>query len=184
MLLGAPNSGKGTQAGRLAARLGVPTISTGEMLRGAVADGAELGRKVKDVMEAGRLVDDGLMAEVVGSRLERDDARRGFLLDGYPRTLGQAKDFERMLGDLREKLDAVVLLEVPAETLVQRALGRGRTDDREEVARERLRVYRQATEPLVDYYRKCGLLRAVDGDQPVAAVTERILAALNGAGAA
>ncbi len=178
VLLGAPNSGKGTQAAVVAERLGVPAISTGDMLRGAVAAGSELGRRVKGVMDAGGLVDDALMAEVVADRLRQPDARRGFLLDGYPRTLRQAQDCERMLGELGGRLDAVVLLEVPEEALMKRALGRGRADDRAEVVRERLRVYREATEPLVGYYRGRGLLRTVDGDQSIETVTASVLRAL------
>jgi adenylate kinase len=178
ILLGAPGSGKGTQAERLAAALGVPAISTGEMLRQAVADGSELGARVESVMAAGALVDDGLMADVVRARLGREDARRGFLLDGYPRTPRQAGDLDRMLAEQAARLDAVVLLEVPEETLVRRSLARKRADDREEVVRERQRVYRQATEPLIGLYEGRGLLRRVDGDQPVDEVSRGILKSL------
>jgi adenylate kinase len=178
VLLGAPGSGKGTQAERLAAALGVPAISTGELLRRAVAEESPLGRKVGEVMAAGRLVDDALMSEVVRERLAEGDARGGFLLDGYPRTCPLAATLVETLEGRRQRLDAVVLLEVPEETLVRRALGRRRADDREEVIRERLRVYRQSTEPLVGHFEGLGLLLRVDGDRPMDEVTRGILAAL------
>ena len=178
VLLGAPGSGKGTQADRLASVLGVPAISTGELLRRAVTAGTPLGRKVGEVMAAGRLVDDALMAEVVRERLTSRDARGGFLLDGYPRTPPQAETLDEILADRDQKLDAVVYLDVPEETLVRRALARRRADDREEVVRERLRVYRESTEPLVGHFEGRGLLRRVDGDRPMDEVTRGILAAL------
>lgn len=175
VLLGAPGSGKGTQAEFLAAALGVPAISTGAMLREAVAQGSELGCKVKGIMAAGALVDDEVMAEVVRDRLGRRDAVRGFLLDGYPRTTGQAATLDRILDEGRARLDAVVLLEVPELVLVRRAVARRREDDREEVVRERLRVYREKTEPLVEHYERLSLLRRVDGESAVADVTAAIL---------
>jgi len=178
VLLGAPGSGKGTQAEFLAAALGVPAISTGAMLRDAVALGSALGSKVAGIMGSGALVDDGLMAEVIRDRLDRPDASRGFLLDGYPRTTGQAATLDEILEECRGKLDAVVLLEVPEAVLVQRAVARRRDDDREEVIRERLRVYREKTEPLVDHYERRSLLTRVDGEQAVADVAAAILRAL------
>jgi adenylate kinase len=178
VLLGPPGSGKGTQAEILSARLGVPAISTGEMLRQAVAAGTLLGSRVAGVMAAGRLVDDALMAEVVRERLGRPDARRGFLLDGYPRNPAQAGTLAEILRGWDAELDAVVSLQVPESTLLRRAAGRGREDDREEVVSERLRVYREQTEPLIEFYRRRGLLREVDGDRPLAAVTADIQAVL------
>lgn len=175
ILLGAPGSGKGTQAERLAAALRVPAVSTGEMLRQAVLEGNELGARVESVMAAGALVDDALMADVVRARLGRQDARHGFLLDGYPRTPGQAGDLDRMLEEQAAGLDAVVLLEVPEEVLVRRSLARKRADDREEVVRERQRVYREATEPLIGLYEGRGLLRRVDGNRSVDEVSRSIL---------
>ncbi|OFV84954.1 MAG: adenylate kinase [Acidobacteria bacterium RBG_16_64_8] len=180
VLLGAPGSGKGTQAAILSTRWGVPAISTGEMLREAVAAGSELGGRVAGVMATGELVEDGLMAEVVRERLGRKDASLGFLLDGYPRTPLQACTLEGMLKEADSELDAVVLLEVPEEVLVARAVARNRPDDRAEIVRERLRVYRERTEPLVGYYDERGLLRRIDGDRPVEEVTERILEAVAG----
>jgi adenylate kinase len=179
VLLGAPGSGKGTQAALLSRRLGVPAISTGELLREAVAAKNALGERVASVLSSGQLVADDLMAEMVKERLGRDDARAGFLLDGYPRTPAQADTLDRVLADCGAALDAVVLLRVPQSTLLRRALGRGRADDNEEVIRERLRLFVEKTMPLMGYYGDRGLMREVDGDRPVDEVTSQLLAALN-----
>ena len=182
LLFGPPGSGKGTQAALLAERLGVLAISTGEMLRKAIAVGNELGHRVDSILSSGALVDDATMAEIVRERLAQPDVRGGFLLDGYPRTLGQAATLEEILRGRGETLDAAVFLEVPEGELVRRMSGRqkqaGRADDDPEVVRERLRVYEQKTAPLVDYYHQRGLLRRVDGNRPVGQVAEAILAAL------
>jgi adenylate kinase len=178
VLLGPPGAGKGTQAQHLAERLGVPSISTGDMLRAAVAAGSELGRRVDSVMASGALVDDALMAEVVRERVAQPDTGRGYLLDGYPRTLPQAETLAGILEDAGQELDAVLLVDVPEDELVRRTLLRGRGDDKEEVIRERLRVYREKTEPLIGYYRKRGLLREIDGNRPIEEVTSRMYAAL------
>jgi adenylate kinase len=178
VLLGAPGSGKGTQAERLGVALGIPAISTGAMLRQAVREGSELGQRVESVMAAGDLVDDALMARVVAERLGRSDTASGFLLDGYPRTPGQADTLDELLSGEGLRLDAVVLLEVPESELVRRALGRQRADDTEEVIRERLRVYREKTEPLVEHYQRRELLIRVDGNRGVTAVTHAIRSAL------
>ena len=178
VLLGPPGAGKGTQAQLLAERVGVPAISTGEMLRAAVAAGSELGRRVDGVMASGGLVDDALMAEVVRGRLAEPDTAQGYLLDGYPRTLPQAETLAGILKEAGQALDAVLLIDVPEDELVRRALLRGRGDDTEEVIRERQRVYREKTEPLIGYYRERGLLREIDGDCPVEEVTSRMYAAL------
>lgn len=178
VLLGPPGAGKGTQAELLAGQLGVPAISTGDMLRLAVASGTELGGKVKGIMASGALVDDATMADVVKDRLAQADARQGFLLDGYPRTLPQAHTLEGILTGAGRELDAVLCVEVPEEELVRRAVLRGRADDSEEVVRERLRVYREKTEPLIGYYRERGLLYPIDGNLPVDKVTSQMLIAL------
>jgi adenylate kinase len=175
VLLGPPGAGKGTQAQVLGRRLDVPAISTGDMLREAVAEGSELGGRVREILASGALVDDDTMAEVVRDRLRRPDAEKGFLLDGYPRTLPQAETLAGILGAGDQALDAVLLVDVPEEELVRRALLRGRTDDREEVIRERLRVYREKTAPLIGYYRERGLLREIDGNRPVDEVTAQML---------
>ena len=178
VLLGPPGAGKGTQAEQLASQLGVPAISTGDMLRQAVASGTELGSKVQGIMASGALVDDATMADVVKDRLARADARQGFLLDGYPRTLPQAHTLEGILTGAGQELDAVLCVEVPEEELVRRAVLRGRADDSKEVVRERLRVYREKTEPLIGYYRERGLLYPIDGNLPVEKVTSQMLIAL------
>jgi adenylate kinase len=175
VLLGPPGAGKGTQAQALSARLGVPAISTGEMLRAAVAEDNELGRRVAGIMASGALVDDVTMAEVVRERLDKKDAREGFLLDGYPRTLPQAETLSGILGESSRRLDMVLLVDVEQDELVRRAVARGREDDKEDVVRERLRVYREKTEPLIGYYRHRGLLRVIDGSRPIAEVTARML---------
>lgn len=180
VMLGAPGSGKGTQAELLARVLRVPAISTGEMLRQAVAEKSDLGERVKGTMSSGALVDDELMSRVVRHRLERCDAERGFLLDGYPRTTSQAATLDALLADQGRQLDAVVLLDVPEAVLVKRAVARRRADDIESVVRERLRVYREKTEPLVAHYSGRGLLRRVDGDREIGDVTASILRALRG----
>ena len=178
VLLGAPGSGKGTQAERLSAVLGIPCISTGDMLRQAVAEGTELGARVKSVMAAGELVADDLMAAVVRERLARPDAASGFLIDGFPRTPEQARTLDSILAAAGESLDAVLLLEVPEPVLIERALARRRADDQREVVLERLRVYRQKTEPLVEHYERRGLLRRVDGDRAIEPITGSLLAEL------
>lgn len=182
LMFGPPGSGKGTQAALLARRLGVPVISTGDMLRQAVAESAPLGERVARIMASGGLVDDETMGEVVAERMGHPDIRSGFLLDGYPRTVPQAETLELILQQRGEALDAVVLLDVPEGELVRRTLNRRRDDDDETVIRERLRVYRNKTEPLIGYYRDQGLLRLVDGDRPVSEVAEEILTALKGEG--
>ncbi|MEM6454018.1 MAG: adenylate kinase [Acidobacteriota bacterium] len=174
VFLGPPNSGKGTQASQLAETLGVPAISTGEMLRAAVAEGSALGKRVEDVMARGELVDDAMMADVVRARLGQDDAGRGFILDGYPRTLPQVETLTGILAALDQQLDHVVLIDAPVEVLVARALARGRADDQEDIARERLRVYEAKTAPLVAHYDDAGLLRRVDGDQTIDEVRDAL----------
>jgi adenylate kinase len=182
VLLGPPGSGKGTQAVILAKRLGVPAISTGEMLREAVASGSPLGLEVSEIMAAGSLVDDQTMAGLVRERLARDDAQQGFVLDGYPRTLGQADTLQEILDESDRRLDAVVQIDVPESELVARVLGRHREDDTEEVVRKRLTVYRESTEPLISYYRDRSLLRGIDGNQSIQEVSAGIGDALVGEG--
>lgn len=179
VLLGPPGSGKGTQAISLAEDLGIPAISTGDMLRQAVAEGSELGKKVEAVMAAGELVDDAMMAAVVKERLAKSDAGSGFLLDGYPRTESQAETLDGILATISASLDHVILIEVPEQKLIARALGRKRADDSEEVIQERLRVYHEKTAPLIAHYRARNLLREVDGDQSIADVKTAIRTAMD-----
>jgi len=178
VLLGAPGSGKGTQAALLADALGIPAISTGDMLRAAVAAGSDLGRRVGSILNAGDLVDDATMAEVVTDRLAQADAGPGFLLDGYPRTLAQADTLADVLVAAGQRLDVVIQVDVPEAELVRRVLGRRREDDTEAVIRKRLSVYEENTAPLIGYYQELGLLERVDGNQSIEEVSRAILGAL------
>ncbi len=150
------------------------------MLREAVAAGSELGERVEGILDAGGLVDDATMADVVRERLARPDVCEGFLLDGYPRTLPQAETLAGILDDAGLSLDAVLLIAVPEDELVRRTLLRGRADDKEEVIRERLRVYREKTAPLIGYYRQRGLLHEIDGNRPVEEVSAQMLGLVRG----
>jgi adenylate kinase len=185
VLLGAPGSGKGTQAARLKDALGVPHISTGEMLRAAVAAGTPIGLKVKAVMAAGELVSDELILGMLEERLGEGDADGGFILDGYPRNLAQCEALDALLDRLSQPVDVALLLEVPNELLVERLAGRaaqqGRTDDNPDSVRQRLRVYDQQTAPVIDHFRSRGRLVAVDGVGSMDEVFERALAAVRAA---
>jgi adenylate kinase len=184
IFLGPPGSGKGTQAKLLAERLDIPAISTGDMLREAVREGTALGRRAQAIMEAGELVPDDLVIDLARDRIAAPDARRGFLLDGFPRTTAQARALDRLLEGNGEALNAVINLLVPEKTLTERMLGRaameGRSDDRPETVAERLRVYREKTAPLVEHYRAAGLLKDVDGSGEIFEVAGRIDQALAG----
>lgn len=183
VLLGAPGSGKGTQAARLKAQLGVAHISTGDLLRAQVAAGTPLGLKAKAVMEAGQLVSDDIMLGMLEDRLAQPDAQAGFILDGYPRNLVQADALGALLGRIGQPLDMAVLLAVDSELLFQRLAGRaqaeGRKDDHPETVRERLRVYDQQTAPVIGYYRERGQLAEVDGVGALDDVYGRIVAAVD-----
>jgi adenylate kinase len=212
VLLGAPGSGKGTQSQRLVERVHIPQISTGDLLRSAVARGTELGRQAREAMEGGRLVDDSLVLGMIRERVAEPDTRRGFILDGFPRNLAQAHALDHLLEALRRPLDAVVQLEVDYGELVRRISGRRtcadcgrvfnlltsppdadtalcpktgqahrlvqRPDDNEATVAERLRVYDEKTRPLIDFYRARGLLRVIDAEGDVDAVTRRLAKAL------
>jgi len=181
VFLGPPNSGKGTQAGRLAAALGIPAISTGEMLRAAVVAGSTLGQQVARIMAKGWLVSDELMADVVRERLGKADVDHGFLLDGYPRTGSQVQTLEEIVAAAGRPVDHVVLIDAPEEVLIARALGRGREDDREAVIRERLVEYDEKTAPLIEHYERLGVLRRVDGNQTIEQVQQSVLEAVGAA---
>lgn len=184
LLLGPPGAGKGTQAALLTERLGVPQISTGDMLRAAVRAGSELGRRASAFMERGDLVPDELVIAAAGERLAQDDASRGFILDGFPRTAEQARALDALLDESGVALERCVSIEVDEEELVARLLKRaeieGRSDDNEGTIRNRMRVYRDQTRPLVDYYRDRDLLARVDGSGSVEEVAKRIEEALGG----
>jgi adenylate kinase len=207
VLLGAPGSGKGTQAQRLQAKYGIPQVSSGDLLRDAVARGTELGRQAKAVMDAGQLVSDDIVLGLIRDRLGRPDAANGFILDGFPRNIDQANSLNTLLADLGQPLDAVLLLDVRNETLMKRLAGRRvcpkcgavynihslpagttqcandgtelyqRPDDNEAVIGKRLDVYERQTRPLVEHYSQLGLLRAIAGEGELDDVFERMEAA-------
>jgi adenylate kinase len=207
VLLGAPGSGKGTQAQRLMGKYGVPQVSSGDLLRDAVARGTELGKQAKSVMDAGQLVSDDIVLGLIRERLSRDDAANGFILDGFPRNIDQANSLNALLEEIDQPLDAVLLLDVRNQTLMQRLAGRRicqkcgtvynihslpagvttcekdgtelyqRPDDKEEVIGKRLAVYDQQTKPLIEHYSKLGLLRKVAGEGELEEVSERMEAA-------
>ena len=184
VLLGAPGSGKGTQAAMLKAELKVPHISTGDLLRAAVKAGTPLGLKAKAVMEAGKLVSDDIVLDMLEERITQPDARGGFILDGYPRNVAQCEALEALLERIGQPLDIAVKLKVPSELIVERIAGRaaaeGRKDDTPETVRERLRVYAEQTAPVAEHFAALGRLRIVDGVGDVEVVFRRILAALPG----
>jgi adenylate kinase len=209
VLLGAPGSGKGTQARKLMAEKNIPQISTGDMLREAVAAGSRFGQKAKAIMDAGNLVSDDIMLGIISERLAKPDAAEGFILDGFPRTGKQALDLADLLDELGTPLDAAVLMDVDFDILMQRLTGRRtcsltgkllnvhfssqeeldectsaggeliqREDDNEETIGNRLDVYREQTEPLVDFYRARDCMRTVDADGSIDDVYKRFLAVL------
>jgi adenylate kinase len=186
LIVGPQGSGKGTQGIRIADTFGIPAISTGDMFRAAVASGSELGEKVTEIIQAGDLVPDELTSEVVRDRLSQADAADGFLLDGYPRNLGQVADLDVFLGGRGEELDAVIELVVPREEsigrLTRRAQEQGRTDDTEQVIANRLAIYERETAPILDVYRERGIVLEIDGVGTLDEITGRVTAALEGRG--
>jgi adenylate kinase len=189
VLLGPPGAGKGTQATRMGKRFAIPQLSTGDMLREAVASGSALGARVKDIMERGDLVPDDVVIAVVANRMDHSDAADGFVLDGFPRTVAQAEALDRELATRGIGLDAVLELEVDEEVLLVRITGRAeeagkrgqpaRRDDNPGVFETRLKAYRAQTAPVTEYYRSRGLLHIVDGLQPIDVVTDELAAALS-----
>lgn len=182
MLLGPPGAGKGTQAKELAARLGVPAISTGDIFRANVAGATPLGLEAQAFMDRGDYVPDSVTNAMVRARIAEPDAKVGFLLDGYPRTPAQVRELDEMLSEVGEALDCVLELTAPTEEVVRRLLLRaadqGRADDTEQVIRRRLEVFAEQTAPLAAAYRERGLLAQVDGIGSVEEVTARLFAAL------
>ena len=209
VLLGAPGSGKGTQAKKLEAEKGIPQISTGDMLREAVTAGTRFGAQAKETMAAGQLVSDGIVLGILSERLARPDAADGFILDGFPRTKKQAADLEELLDELGAPLDAALLLDVDFDNLMKRLTGRRtcsatgkllniyfspqeeideclnaggkliqREDDNETTIRSRLDVYREQTEPVIDYYRERDKLRVVDAEGSIDEIYARLRQAL------
>lgn len=205
ILLGAPGAGKGTQGTQLADELGVPKIATGDILRAAVREGTELGRKAKQYMDAGELVPDEVILGLVRDALADERARDGAIFDGFPRNVSQAESLGRILEEAGRTLDAVVVLEVPDEIIVERMSGRRtdpdtgevyhvrhnpppaeiagrvvqRPDDREETVRHRLGVYSEQTQPLIEHYERSGVpVHRVDGTEPIDRVQASVLSAL------
>lgn len=188
ILLGPPGAGKGTQAQKLVDRYGIVQLSTGDMLRAAVAAGTEIGKKAKAVMDAGQLVSDEIVIGIVSERIDEPDAKNGFVLDGFPRTVAQAEALDKLLAGKKLKLDAVIEFKVDAEKLVDRIVRRAeeakaagqpvRKDDNPEVFRKRLEEFHALTAALTPFYAKSGLLKPVDGMASIDEVAGAIRAAL------
>ncbi len=182
ILLGGPGAGKGTQAAQLREHFGIVHLSTGEVLREARAAGTELGKKAAEYMDAGKLLPDDIILGIVAERLDLPEMARGFLFDGFPRTIPQAEGLDELLAKKNMNLDAVVSIEVPDKLVVDRLLKRaeieGRADDNRETIENRLKVYYQQTEPLKEYYRARGLLKTIDGVGGIEEVFGRITKAL------
>ena len=186
ILIGPPGAGKGTQAKILLEAYGIPQLSTGDILRAAIADKTPLGLEAKAIVDRGDLVSDAIVNGIISERLDADDCKPGFILDGFPRTIAQAEALDQMLADKGVKLDAVIEIKADTDELVRRVINRAkesggaRADDNEEVLRKRLGVYQEQTAPLVAYYGDTGLLRTVDGMAPVDQVTAAIQSAIKG----
>ena len=178
VLLGAPGSGKGTQAALLVQHLGVPHISTGELLRSAVAAGSDLGIRAKAVIDRGELVSNEIMLGLIEERLSQDDVSDGFILDGYPRNISQAEALETLLNRLDQPVDEALQIDVDVEMvamrIAKRAAKEGRSDDSENTVRHRMKIYAEQTAPVVDYYAQKGLLSRVLGEGTIEEVFQRI----------
>lgn len=185
ILLGPPGAGKGTQAKLLVEAYGIPQLSTGDILRSAIAAKTPLGLEAKAIVDRGDLVSDTVVNGIVSERLDAEDCKPGFILDGFPRTIAQAEALDAMLADKGVALDAVIEIKADADELVRRVIqrakesGGARADDNEEVLRKRLGVYQEQTAPLVAYYADKGLLKTVDGMAPVDQVTTAIRTAID-----
>ncbi len=211
IMLGPPGAGKGTQAQMLAEKYGIPQISTGDILRAAVAEGTELGKKAKEYMDKGQLVPDEVVIGIVKERLSKPDCEKGFILDGFPRTVAQAEALDGILKEMGKKIDYVINIVVPDEEILKRLTGRRtckvcgamyhiiynppkvegkcdkcggdlyqRDDDKEETIKNRLSVYHSQTAPLIDYYRKKGVLIDIDGAKDIKTIFQDICAVLEG----
>ncbi len=174
VILGPPGAGKGTQAKRISTEAGIPHIATGDMLREAMEGETEMGVRIKPIYDAGDLVPDDQMIELIRERLSVSDTAEGFILDGFPRTVAQAEALDRMLEEIDRELTAVLYFQVPDELAVERlhvrSLQEGRTDDTPEIIRHRLEVFHKSTEPVVEYYRSRGILVGIHAERPIDAV--------------
>ena len=209
IMLGAPGAGKGTQAKQIADKYQIPHISTGDIFRANIKNGTELGKKAKQYMDQGALVPDELTCDLVMDRIQQDDCKNGFVLDGFPRTIPQAEALDAALGKINEKMDYAIDVDVPDENIVNRMSGRRaclncgatyhlvsippkvegicdrcgseivlREDDKPETVQKRLKVYHEQTQPLIDYYKNQGILKSVDGTQPMDEVFKAIVTIL------
>ena len=209
IMLGAPGAGKGTQAKQIADKYSIPHISTGDIFRANIKNGTELGKKAKQYMDQGALVPDELTCDLVMDRIQQDDCKNGFVLDGFPRTIPQAEALDAALGKINEKMDYAIDVDVPDENIVNRMSGRRaclncgatyhlisippkvegicdrcgseivlREDDKPETVQKRLKVYHEQTQPLIDYYKNQGILKSLDGTQPMDEVFKAIVTIL------
>lgn len=209
LMMGPPGAGKGTQAAKLVKKFSISQISTGDMFRAAVKEGTELGKAAKNCMDAGKLVPDEITIGIIRERLSKNDCKDGFILDGFPRTVEQADALEKILDELGKKISCVLNINVPAEYLIERAVGRRickkcgatyhvkfnppkvndicdvcggelyqRADDNELTMKNRLSAYEASTRPLIDYYKKAGVYKEVDGRQPIDKVTDDLVSVL------
>lgn len=181
ILFGPPGAGKGTQAKRLQDEFNIPHLSTGDIFRSAIKNKTPLGVKVKSILDSGELVPDETVVDLVADELNKDKYQDGYILDGFPRTVVQAKAFDEFLKDNNETLDAFISLSVPEQELIQRILdrGEGRTDDTEEKIKTRLEVYRNETKPVMEYYEKQGKVQEINGLGSIDEIFDRIKEALN-----
>jgi adenylate kinase len=186
IMFGPPGAGKGTQAARLEERYGLKQLSTGDMLRAAIASGSDFGKRMKSILDAGQLVSDDIMVEMIEDRISQPDCAKGFILDGFPRTVPQAEALDRMLAKRGIGLNAVIVMEVNEEELFKRienrareaGEGAARADDNAETLRKRLNVYKEQTAPVLPFYEAKGLLRKIDGMATMDNVTKQIEKAL------
>ena len=179
IFLGPPGAGKGTQAQTLSGNYQIPHVSTGDILRAAVARKTSLGKQAKDYMDRGELVPDALILDLIQDRLSHDDTANGWILDGFPRNVNQAAFLEELLTKLAQNADGVLNLEVPDDILVERLLSRKRKDDNESTIRRRLEVYHQNTVPVIEFYQERKTLKTIDGDRTMEEVTKLLNEAIS-----
>ena len=186
IMLGAPGAGKGTQAKKIAAKYEIPHISTGDIFRANIKEGTELGKKAKTYMDQGLLVPDELVVDLVVDRVNQEDCKNGYVLDGFPRTIPQAEALDKALAELGQKMDYAIDVDVPDENIIHRMGGRRacvgcgatyhlRDDDKPETVKKRLDVYHEQTQPLIDYYTNAGILKTVDGTVDIDVVFQNIV---------